>query len=124
MAVDTRHYCMLHFNQVLPLLFHEYEIYGQQKADKCSQVVPVQGFTCKQDFGKDGKNVSKEKYEKQCGTTPTYKCVEKNGKFYDKNGNVDTNNWDITISKTTGLTYQKSKNGTDWFAEGITGSVK
>ena len=39
-------------------------------------------------FGKDGKNVSKEKYEKQCGTTPTYKCVEKNGKFYDKNGNV------------------------------------
>ena len=42
--------------------------------------------------------------------------------IYDKNGNVDTNNWDITISKTTGLTYQKSKNGTDWFAEGITGT--
>jgi len=42
--------------------------------------------------------------------------------IYDKNGNVDTNNWDIAISKTTGLTYQKSKNGTDWFAEGITGT--
>ena len=42
--------------------------------------------------------------------------------IYDKNGNEDTNNWDITISKTTGLTYQKSKNGTDWFAEGITGT--
>lgn len=42
--------------------------------------------------------------------------------IYDKNGDEDTNNWDITISKTTGLTYQKSKNGTDWFAEGITGT--
>lgn len=42
--------------------------------------------------------------------------------IYDNNGNVDTNNWDINISKTTGLGYQKSKNGTDWFAEGITGT--
>ena len=42
--------------------------------------------------------------------------------IYDSNGNVDTGNWDIAISKTTGLTYQKSKNGTDWVAENITGT--
>lgn len=38
-------------------------------------------------FGKTGKSVTKSKYEKECGT-PTYSCVQKDGKYYDKNGNV------------------------------------
>lgn len=40
-------------------------------------------------FGKDGRNVSKAIYEKECTTpTPTYKCQYVNGKYYDKNGAV------------------------------------
>ena len=42
-------------------------------------------------FGKDGRNVSKSTYENECTTptpTPTYKCVYKDGKYYDKNGAV------------------------------------
>ena len=35
-------------------------------------------------------------------------------KIYDKNGNEDTTNWNITINGTNGITYKVSKNGTNW----------
>lgn len=34
--------------------------------------------------------------------------------IYDDHGEIDTPNWDITISGTTGLTYMVSKNGETW----------
>lgn len=34
--------------------------------------------------------------------------------IYDKNGNTDTPNWNITINGTTGITYKVSKDGTTW----------
>lgn len=34
--------------------------------------------------------------------------------IYDKNGNADTPNWNITINRTTGITYKVSKDGTTW----------
>lgn len=34
--------------------------------------------------------------------------------IYDKNGNADTPNWNITIKRTTGITYKVSKDGTTW----------
>ncbi len=41
-------------------------------------------------FGKNGNVVTKPTYEKECSSkpTPTYKCVYKNGKYYDANINV------------------------------------
>ena len=43
-------------------------------------------------YGKDGQQVNKETYDKECGTTPTepkkYSCQVVDGKYYDKNGNV------------------------------------
>lgn len=41
--------------------------------------------------------------------------------IYDKNGNVDTNSWYIDIAATEGITYQKSKNGSDWSLSSVTG---
>lgn len=35
--------------------------------------------------------------------------------IYNEQGEVDTSNWDITISNTTGITYKVSKNGDNWY---------
>lgn len=34
--------------------------------------------------------------------------------IYDKNGDPDTANWNITIAATTGISYKVSKNGSSW----------
>ena len=35
--------------------------------------------------------------------------------IYNEQGEIDTTNWDITISNTTGITYKVSKNGDNWY---------
>lgn len=35
--------------------------------------------------------------------------------IYNEQGDVDTSNWNITISGTTGISYKVSKNGEDWY---------
>jgi len=41
--------------------------------------------------------------------------------IYDENGNNDTDNWNIVISATSGLTYEKSTNGSSWSASSASG---
>lgn len=42
--------------------------------------------------------------------------------IYDENGNDDTSSWNIAISATAGLTYEKSTNGSSWSASSASGN--